>query len=120
MPKTLFVRLGAVVVLVSAISCSTDEEDTALTSSNCETHYTNYSSPAAGVLTLTGNFFASETVLIQTHAAAGSRMTVANGTPATDRTSFTFTNMPSGTHEYFLVVSCEAGIDSYDVTFQVQ
>ncbi|HEY4320923.1 MAG TPA: hypothetical protein VGM77_07025 [Gemmatimonadales bacterium] len=71
---------------------------------DCLTTYEGYTSPAVGVVTFTGKFYDNESVLLRD---ASTHALVASGTPATDRSSFTFTGIPSGTHDYEVVISCE-------------
>ena len=42
-----------------------------------------------------------------------SSVTVAQGIPATERTTFTLTGLPSGTNSFLRVVSCKGGQDNH-------
>jgi hypothetical protein len=77
----------------------------------CKTQITGYSSPAPGVLTLKGQFFADESVILQTGATYPITPVQVFGTatPASDRTALSFTNMPSGIHSYNIIISCASG-----------
>ena len=65
------------------------------------------SSPTVGALTFHGNFYQNETLKL-TYVDAGGQAHVVSGTPATDRTTFTLTGLPSGTRVYEISVSCDA------------
>ena len=93
--------LGAA-VLVSA--CGSDEENNA---DICKTEVTAASSPVTGALTLSGMFYSDETVILS-YLDGGITKQV-SGTPATDRTSFTLTGLPSGDKSFTVIVSCDAG-----------
>lgn len=103
----------ALIAALSVIGC--DERNS--TDAQCRSTVDSYTSPATGVLTLQGHFYANESILIRN--VQGNAL-VASGTPASDRTSFTFTNIPSGTHGYDIIASCDAGQETvtsgvYDV-----
>lgn len=93
---------GCTAVTIFACSSNNGEEQDI-----CQTRVTSTSSPAPGALTLTGQFFADESVILQ--YADGNQTRSATGTPATDRTSFTLTGLPSGEKTYTLIISCAAG-----------
>jgi hypothetical protein len=85
-------------------ACQSDLEKKA--SSDCFSEVTDYSSPGAGILMLKGHFYHTESILVRdadTHAQ------VAGGTPDTDRSTFTFTGVPSGSHYYEVIASCDGG-----------
>ncbi len=81
-------------------------------SNACKTKVTGFSSPTAGFVTMTGQFFADETVKLVNEKTG---VLAAFGTPATDRTSFTL-SMPSGTQDYDLIISCNGKTDDHGVT----
>jgi hypothetical protein len=105
------------IMLVSA-TVSGCSEDLAQRATECFSDVSGYTSPAPGVLTLQGHFYNTESILVRdftTHAQ------VAGGTPASDRTSFTFTGVPSGSHSYEVIVSCNSGQNTLlTETFVVQ
>jgi hypothetical protein len=78
---------------------------------SCLSQIDSAASPVAGALTFYGHFYANESLLLQTTQNSQS-VTVASGTPATDRTSFTLTGLPSGTTNFFIVFSCRGGQDN--------
>ena len=94
----------AAALITAAISGCSD--DLAQRATECFSDVTGYTSPAAGVLTLQGHFYTTESILVRD---AATHVQVAGGTPATDRTSFTFTSMPSGSHYYEIIASCNSG-----------
>ena len=116
MRRTMFRRLGPMAVLIGAASvlttaCPEGQQDTPSGNVDCKTKTDLVTtSPGPGLLRFTGQFYADETVMLQT-VTNGVRNTVASGTPATDRTSFTFSGLPSGDRFYYLVISCAAGQD---------
>jgi hypothetical protein len=77
----------------------------------CRSTLSTFTSPAPGVVTLTGHFYSDESIEILDLDAS---TVVAEGTPATDRTSFTFTGVPSGVRYYLIKVSCSAGQENLD------
>jgi hypothetical protein len=79
-------------------------------SATCLSQIDSAASPVAGALTFYGHFYADESLLLQT-TQNSQAVTVASGTPATDRTSFTLTGLPSGTTNFFIVFSCKDGQD---------
>ena len=94
---------AAIVAMTSVSGCS---EDLAQRASECFSDVSGYTSPAPGVLTLQGHFYTTESILVRD---AGTHAQVAGGTPASDRTSFSFTGVPSGSHTYEIVASCNSG-----------
>jgi hypothetical protein len=105
MMQRLKYATAAVLVLTAAAACdnSRDPEEPA----ECKTFITGHSSPAPGVLTLTGDFFSDETVLLRyTSGGHNQQLTL---TPATDRTQVTFTGLPSGSIEIDVLASCDEG-----------
>jgi hypothetical protein len=72
----------------------------------CKTDVTRITSPAVGAVTLAGQFYSSESVIIRDGTTQ-----IASGTPASDRTAFTFTGVPSGTHSWHVIISCDKGQD---------
>lgn len=108
--------IAATVLVTASLAGCTD--DLAQRASECFSDVSGYSSPAAGVLTLQGHFYTTESILVRdatTHAQ------VAGGTPATDRTSFSFVGLPSGSHSYEIIASCNSGQNTVlTQTFVVQ
>lgn len=103
-----FDRIVAVMLtlatMVAACSSSNNDGEQPIT---CGTRTTGYSSPSPGVLTLTGNFFQDETVILKyTSGGQNQQMTL---TPPTDRSQLTFIGLPSGVLEYDVVISCGGG-----------
>jgi hypothetical protein len=123
MRGTLLRRCWSIAVLVGgsvmlATACPDVTDDTM--NAKCKTQITGSTSPAPGVLTLNGQFYSDETVLLQT-VQSGQTVTVGSGTPASNRTAFTLINMPSGNRVYNLVISCAGGQDDRgSVTYLVQ
>ena len=74
---------------------------------NRKTSVTGGTSPAVGALTLTGQFYADETVILS--YVSGGQVKTASGTPATDRNTLTLIGLPSGQNSYGIVVSCKDG-----------
>ena len=116
MPSTDHLRrcriLGAALLLAAA-ACT----DKAETSALCSTQFdyegnsvSGWSTPAAGTLTLTGHFYPDETVKLEYDDNIGVHR-VANGTPATERSTLTFTGLPSGQFRPVVTVSCPSGLD---------
>lgn len=66
-------------------------------------------SPAPGVMTVTGHFFSTESVVVRYTDPATGEVQSAIVTPPTDRTSITFTGLPSGTITYLFTLSCAQG-----------
>lgn len=96
----------ASVALAMLLAFSVAGCDERTSTATCLSTYDSYTSPTTGVLTLQGHFLSNESILVRD---AATNNLVASGTPATDRTSFSFTNIPSGTHGYDIVASCDAG-----------
>ncbi|MEP6781713.1 MAG: hypothetical protein ABJC26_17570 [Gemmatimonadaceae bacterium] len=93
---------GCTIVTIVACSSNNGEEQDI-----CQTTVTGTSSPTTGALTLTGQFYANETVILQ--YSDGNQTRSATGTPATDRSAFTLTGLPSGEKTYTLIISCAGG-----------
>lgn len=74
---------------------------------NCQGFSNYHFSPAPGTLTLQGEFFPDETVLLQ-YTVGGQNKQMAL-TTAVERTQLTFTGLPSGSLEYRVVISCSSG-----------
>lgn len=98
-----YLALAVVATLIA--SCGSDESDPECLTS---VDQNSYSSPLPGALTLNGHFFANESVVL-TKVVNGAQSAFGQGTPATDRTSFTLTGLPSGTHQLFIRISCGDG-----------
>ncbi len=94
------------VLTLHACSAKDPEADPGTT---CDTEVTSTSSPTTGVLTMNGSFFSNETVILRYQDGTESRSAL--GTPATDRSSFSLSGIVSGTREFKLVISCDAGQD---------
>ncbi len=108
---TLVIFLGIAVTL-GCHSGDTTNNNSAV----CQTAVDDISSPAAGVATLHGSFFSDETVIIQ--ESDGTE--ISHGTPDTDRNAFSFGGIPSGTHSYHIIISCNSGRDDLgSFTFNV-
>jgi hypothetical protein len=99
--RALRLTMAACVFAVTAAACSSDPSS----ENTCRSSIANYSSPATGALTLTGNFYANESILIRD----GAGRLLASGTPASDRTAFTLTGLQSGTQTLTVIASCDAG-----------
>ncbi|MEP6833076.1 MAG: hypothetical protein ABJB74_06760 [Gemmatimonas sp.] len=98
------VTTALVTVLIMAACTATDEfEDQDI----CKTTVTAATSPVTGALTLSGMFYANETVILS-YSENGVTKQV-QGTPATDRTAFTLTGLPSGDQSVTVIISCDAG-----------
>ena len=96
----------------SVAGCS-EEGPTGDPTIHCQTVITSqFSSPAPGALTLHGQFYANETVIVEYQS--GAQTVSVHGTPPTDRTSLTLTGLPSGSRSFDLFASCLAGQDSHD------
>ena len=93
--------LSLVIVAGSQLACDPSKVST----DKCKTDITDFSSPAPGALTLKGHFYADESVIVTSSKATQS----VSGTPATDRTSFTLANLPSGEQSVHIVISCNGG-----------
>jgi hypothetical protein len=102
-----------VIVAGSQLACDPSKVST----DKCKTDITNFTSPAPGALTMSGHFYANESVIITSSKSTQS----VSGTPATDRTSFTLVNLPSGEQSVHVVISCDGGqedLGSQTVTVQ--
>jgi hypothetical protein len=75
-------------------------------SARCKSTVTGASSPGAGALTLTGQFYANESIIVRDERTSTQ---VASGTPASDRTSFSFTGLTAGIHTFEIIASCDNG-----------
>ena len=105
-PKYLLTGLLFAITTAAVAACG---DRPAPSKGSCNTTVTSAASPAPGVLTLTGTFSPDESVLL-TYTAGGEPKTLV-GTPATARTQFTFTGLPSGSVVYDLTISCASGQD---------
>jgi len=107
----LFSMLGAALV-VSLGSC-TPKDDNPTQSGGCSSNVDFVgnppSSPAAGALTLHGNFYPEESVLLGYTDPATGQTRTAVGTPPDQRTVMTLTGLPSGTRTYLISLSCSDG-----------
>jgi hypothetical protein len=116
--RASLLKLSMLAVLgsVVALGCNNDEEADG-PSVNCSTSVESISSPGPGFAMLHGNFYSNETVIIQ--ESDGTQ--IAHGTPDSDRSTFTLDGIPSGTHNYHIVVSCDAGQEDLgSFSFDVQ
>jgi hypothetical protein len=98
-----FARGAIVTALIAGgtLGCAGDRS-----SAKCMSTVTGVSSPATGALTLRGNFYSNESIIVRDEQT---NTQVASGTPASDRTSFTFTGITSGFHTFEIIASCDAG-----------
>jgi hypothetical protein len=100
--------------LATTLGCGSDNSEEP--GASCNTDVTSVDSPAAGYATLHGSFFSNETVIIQETDGT----VISQGTPDSDRNAFTLGGVPSGTHTYEIVISCDAGRDNLgSFTFNV-
>ncbi|HEY4320382.1 MAG TPA: hypothetical protein VGM77_04305 [Gemmatimonadales bacterium] len=120
MPRSTFpvaALLAASAILLSACSGSSDDENS---DRNCETTVSSKAtSPAAGALTLQGDFLPDETVILRYISNGETRSAL--GTPDSERSTFTLTGLPSGKVSYHIIISCNGGQDdlgSFDYTVQ--
>lgn len=102
--QTLRATALAACTAMTIVACSSNSGES---QDICQTTVTSTSSPTTGALTLTGQFYANETVILQ--YSDGNQTRSATGTPATDRSSFTLTGLPSGDKTYTLIISCAGG-----------
>lgn len=117
-PRRLFRWTALATTALVTTSLAGCSEDLAQRASECFSDVSGYTSPAAGVLTLQGHFYTTESILVRD---AATHVQVAGGTPATDRTSFSFINVPSGTHSYEVIASCNSGQNTvFSQTFVIQ
>ena len=107
--------VAIVLWLVAAGACSSTSTES---SSTCQTSLdyesaggASVQSPATGVLTFTGQFYTTETMLLGYTDNAGAHHLIPI-TPTSDRTSLSFTGLPSGVRTYTVTISCEAGQDT--------
>lgn len=90
--------------IASALGCGSD--NTEEPGANCNTDVdAGVTSPAPGNATLHGQFYSDETVIIQETDGT----VISSGTPNSDRDAFTLSGVPSGTHTYEIVISCDGG-----------
>lgn len=90
---------------------------TAAEAATCRSSLSRFTSPAPGVVTLTGQFYKTESILIyqfDDNTSSSASTLVASGTPATDRTTFTFTGLQSGVHYLLIKASCNNGQENLD------
>jgi hypothetical protein len=99
--------MAIALVAVLGGACANDNFGGSSVTDQCKTDVTSITSPAAGVATLKGNFYASESVIIR-----DGNTQIASGTPASDRTSFSLSGLPSGTHSWSIIISCNQGQDN--------
>ena len=116
--RATFFKLSILALLgtVFVLGCGEDEED-GPSNDNCRTAVTSITSPSAGLAMLHGSFYSDESVIIQETDGT----VIAQGTPDSDRSTFTLSGVPSGTHSYQIVISCDAGRDnlgSFSFTIQ--
>jgi hypothetical protein len=105
-PRIISWSTIAATMLVGAAIIGCEDDLAARADSKCFTILSDVTSPGPGVVTLTGHFFDSESVLIRD---ASTNNLLASGTPSTDRSTFTFTGIPSGSQSLDIVVSCDGG-----------
>ncbi|MEP6764559.1 MAG: hypothetical protein ABJB66_09630 [Gemmatimonadaceae bacterium] len=74
----------------------------------CQTAVDGATSPSTGFLTLDGQFYANESVILQ-YTDANHMQHQVSGTPQTDRNVFTLGGLPSGVNTYTIIISCSAG-----------
>jgi hypothetical protein len=122
--RSFAVLSAAGVILTGACHPNSEESNSGDDNPNaCETSIDDTAtSPAPGALTLQGHFYEDETVILgYSDPVTGNPRTVF-GTPASNRTSFTLTGLPSGTRTYLITLSCgENGshiYNSYSYTVQ--
>jgi hypothetical protein len=98
-----FARRAIVTALIAGgtLGCEGDRS-----SARCMSTVTAATSPASGVLTLTGNFYSNESVIVRDERT---NTQVASGTPATNRTSFSFVGITPGIHTFEIIASCDNG-----------
>ena len=101
MLRSLRATLAIICIATTVVACGKGTTD----NSQCLSWIKDYSSPAPGYLTLTGGFYSNESILIRD---SGGNL-LASGTPATDRSSFTFSGLPSGARQLTIIASCDAG-----------
>jgi hypothetical protein len=109
---SMLALMGAVLVL--GCNGNDEAEDP---SGNCSTTVDSITSPGAGFAMLHGSFYSDETVIIQETDGT----VISQGTPDSNRSTFTLSGVPSGTHRYQIVVSCDSGRDnlgSFDFVVQ--
>jgi hypothetical protein len=116
MRSTLF-KLSVLYVLGAflVIGCGSDSEDGDGPSADCRTSVESISSPSAGFAMLHGSFYSDESVIIQETDGT----VIAQGTPDSDRSTFTLSGVPSGDNHYEIIISCDAGRNDLG-TFQFQ
>jgi hypothetical protein len=107
--RLAFAPLAASVLLLVG-SCHPNSEESNSEDDNpkaCETSINDTAtSPAPGALTLQGHFYENETVILGFSDPVTGNPTTVFGTPASNRTSFTLTGLPSGTRTYLISLSC--------------
>ena len=102
----------AAATIAIASACKDPNADAMGSTATCFTTIDSASSPVKGALTFYGHFYPDESLLLQ-QTQNGSSVTIAQGTPATERTTFTLTGLPSGTNSFLRVVSCKNGQDKH-------
>jgi hypothetical protein len=98
------VAIALVAMLAGA--CANDDSSGSTLTDQCKTDVSSITSPTAGVVTLNGSFYSTESVIIRDGGTQ-----VVSGTPASDRSSFSFVDVPSGTHSWHIIISCDQGQD---------
>ncbi len=101
--------LACLCITASALACKTNAADEG--TAKCRSRLSSFTSPAPGTLTMRGQFYSDESILLYD---TDRNALAAQGTPATDRTSFTFTGLPSGKSYYVIKVSCASGQENLD------
>jgi hypothetical protein len=104
--RTITLATAAVFLAGTAALAACEDDLAAKANSTCFSDLSDVTSPATGVLTLTGHFFDNESIIVRD---ASTHTQVASGTPATDRPTFTFTSIPSGSHSFDIIASCDNG-----------
>jgi hypothetical protein len=92
--------VGAGTVLATACSKR-------VTSVVCQSTVTGATSPASGTLTLMGQFYPDESVILGYDVNGQHRTAI--GTPSTQRTALTLFGLPSGLREFSILISCNNG-----------
>ena len=104
MQRLRLVLAGMLALAATTAACGSGDPES---QGSCQTFTNAHSTPATGTLTLGGQFFPDETVLLQ-YTVGGQYKQMALK-PAAEATEITFTGLPSGSLEYDLVISCSSG-----------
>jgi hypothetical protein len=75
-------------------------------SDNCNTEVTGIGSTGVGEALLRGHFYSNESVIIQNGSTQ-----IAVYTPDASAQQIIVPNVPSGTHSWHIIISCDAGRD---------